>query len=108
MTASTSAEGKNTPAIGERVGVPLRGASSAVDMIWVRKSGLADTRNQMLEPGSGEKASCVCERARALRLPSRRPLQLWQTQFHWGNPPPAAEPRTLTRIEIRTINQRDV
>lgn len=31
-------------------------------------------------------------RARALRLPWRKPWQLGQLQFHWGKPPPAAEP----------------
>ncbi len=32
-------------------------------------------------------------RAVARRLPSRKPLQLTQLQFHCGKPPPAAEPR---------------
>jgi hypothetical protein len=30
----------------------------------------------------------------------RTPSQLGQLQFHWGNPPPAAEPRTLILIGI--------
>jgi hypothetical protein len=29
-------------------------------------------------------------RALALSVPLRRPLQLWQLQFHCGKPPPAA------------------
>ena len=32
-------------------------------------------------------------RALAFRLPSRKPAQLAQLQFHWRKPPPAAEPR---------------
>ena len=35
-----------------------------------------------------------CVRARARNVPARRPLQLGQLQFHWGNPPPAADPNT--------------
>src|SRR5439155_666880 len=30
---------------------------------------------------------------------SRAARQLGQPQFHWGSPPPAAEPRMMTRIE---------
>jgi len=36
-------------------------------------------------------------RACARIVPSRSPAQLKQLQFHWGKPPPAAEPRTLIR-----------
>lgn len=36
----------------------------------------------------------------ALIVPLRTPSQLGQLQFHCGNPPPAAEPRTLTLIRI--------
>ena len=32
--------------------------------------------------------------ARARAVPSRTPAQLRQLQFHWGNPPPAADPST--------------
>ena len=41
-----------------------------------------------------------CVRARALRVPLRTPSQLRQLQFHWGKPPPAADPRTriLTKV----------
>src|SRR5206468_8311031 len=34
----------------------------------------------------------------AFKVPARTPRQLGQPQFHWGNPPPAAEPRTRMRI----------
>src|SRR5262249_54336614 len=33
-------------------------------------------------------------RARALIDPARKPLQFGQLQFHWGKPPPAADPST--------------
>ena len=33
-------------------------------------------------------------RARARAVPLRTPAQLRQLQFHWGNPPPAADPST--------------
>src|ERR1700739_3455210 len=38
---------------------------------------------------------------RARRVPLRTPEQLRQLQFHWGKPPPAADPSTL----ILTIHQ---
>jgi len=34
-------------------------------------------------------------RALARRVPWRKPAQLRQLQFHWGKPPPAADPSTL-------------
>ena len=37
-----------------------------------------------------------CVRGRALMRPRRKPSQLRQLQFHCGNPPPAADPRTRT------------
>src|SRR5882757_3356337 len=36
-------------------------------------------------------------RAWARKVPVRYPLQLGQLQFHWGKPPPAADPRTRIR-----------
>src|SRR5262245_23472637 len=33
-------------------------------------------------------------RGTARNVPSRTPAQFAQLQFHWGKPPPAAEPRT--------------
>lgn len=33
-------------------------------------------------------------RARARKVPARYPAQFAQLQFHWGNPPPAADPST--------------
>jgi hypothetical protein len=43
-------------------------------------------------------ATWVWVRALPWKLPARRALQLEQAQFHWGNPPPAAEPRIFTRM----------
>ena len=34
-------------------------------------------------------------RARPCNVPDLKPLQLGQLQFHWGKPPPAADPSTL-------------
>ena len=33
-------------------------------------------------------------RERAWSVPARKPLQFGQLQFHWGKPPPAADPST--------------
>jgi hypothetical protein len=35
-----------------------------------------------------------CVRARVRRVPARKPAQFGQLQFHWGKPPPAADPST--------------
>ncbi len=45
--------------------------------------------------------TCVCVRGRAFKVPRRNALQFGQLQFHWGKPPPAAEPRIFTRIPAR-------
>jgi hypothetical protein len=37
-------------------------------------------------------------RAVAFRVFLRTPVHMWQLQFHWGKPPPAAAPRTCTNI----------
>src|ERR1700730_2853443 len=96
MIASTSAEGRKTPAIGEWVALGSLGESSGVARICVLKSGEAPTRNQTWE--SGEKAIWVCVRGRPCRVPFLRRQQLLQLQFHCGKPPPAADPRILMRI----------
>src|SRR5713226_4472286 len=106
MTESTSADGRKTPAIGERVCDLVWGANSGVARIWARKSGLADTRNQILVSGSGENAICACVRAVPRSLPSRSRRQFAHAQFHWGKPPPAAEPRILTRIDTQRVMLR--
>ncbi|GGY97363.1 hypothetical protein GCM10007388_33810 [Pseudoduganella plicata] len=36
-----------------------------------------------------------CVRGVAATVPLRTPRQLRQLQFHWGKPPPAADPRTM-------------
>ena len=106
-----SALGKNTPPIGDSTaggagggGTPMRaealearfGDNSGVEMSCVLRSGEALRRNQTLE--LVVKASWVWLRARPRNFPVLTRWQLAQAQFHWGNPPPAAEPRTFTRI----------
>src|SRR5205807_2985519 len=71
--------------------------NSGVPMICWRRSGDAFRRNQC--DGSELTATCACVRGRALTAPLRRPMQFGQPQFHWGKPPPAAEPRTLRSEE---------
>jgi hypothetical protein len=39
-----------------------------------------------------------CVRALARNVPLRSPAHCRQLQFHWGKPPPAAEPRTVMRM----------
>src|ERR1700730_6638788 len=77
---------------------PERGVNSGSSLICCRRSGEAFKRNQSDE--SGDTATCAWERARAFIVPKRKALQFGQLQFHWGKPPPAAEPRTLTRIRF--------
>ncbi len=43
-------------------------------------------------------ATWVWVRALPWKVPARTARQLGQAQFHWGNPPPAAEPRIFTRM----------
>src|SRR5436309_1865137 len=57
-------------------------------------SGDASTRIQLAP--SALMATDDWVRAWALSRPLRSPSQLRQLQFHCGNPPPAAEPRTCT------------
>ena len=37
--------------------------------------------------------------------PLRTAAQLWQRQFHCGNPPPAAEPRILTSTAAQNLKR---
>lgn len=97
ITESISAAGRKTPARGERPGFSGEGENSEVERICERRSGEALTRNQRF--GREEKAIWVCERGRERSESVRRPEQLRQAQFHWGNPPSAAEPRILMCIQ---------
>src|SRR5215471_10202415 len=81
-------------AIGECRGP--RGCSSGKLSICARISGEALSRTQRLESALTATHSCV--RGFAARVPERTSRQLGQPQFHWGNPPPAAAPRTLMRM----------
>src|SRR6267378_4209245 len=89
--------------MGERVSDFVCGANSGVARTWARKSGLAHTRNQIFASGSGENAICVCVRAAPRSAPSRSRRQFAHAQFHWGKPPPAAEPRILTRMKTQKV-----
>ena len=89
---SISASVSSTPATGgARTASTWSGVS--VSSCW-RASGEALTRNH--GPSSPRIASDDCMRGRA-RTPSRAASHVPQWQFHCGNPPPAAEPRTRTR-----------
>ena len=55
--------------------------------------------------GGGNAALCAALTAReawvrrlARKLPLRTPRLVGALQFHWGKPPPAAEPRTTMRM----------
>src|SRR5450631_2041623 len=50
-------------------------------------------------------ATWACVRALPWKVPMRSARQFGQAQFHWGNPPPAAEPRTFTRIRVETAKR---
>src|SRR5690606_13717060 len=72
------------------------GCSSGKSMNWVRISGDALNSSQLtLSPLTAMDDWVLLV---ALMVPLRRPSQLGQLQFHWGNPPPAAEPSTRIRI----------
>src|SRR6202140_4984595 len=96
--------GDSTAAGPVAAGTPIRaealdarfGDNSGAAMICVLRSGEALRRNQTLE--LVVKASWVWLRARPRNFPALTLWQLAQAQFHWGKPPPAAEPRTFTRI----------
>src|SRR5262245_955491 len=72
-----------------------RGESSGVARICPRPSGEALSRTQ--RPPSSLTAIDDWLRGRARTVPARTPAQFRQLQFHCGKPPPAAEPKTLTR-----------
>src|SRR5919198_2001604 len=89
---SISASVSSPPAIGgARTPSPCCGVS--VSSCW-RASGEALTRYH--GPSPPRIASDDWVRGRA-RTPARAASHVPQWQFHCGNPPPAAEPRTRTR-----------
>src|SRR5579884_1534370 len=72
---------------------------------WLRISGEAFTRAH--EPGVLPVTAIEdWVRARVWRAPLRTPAQLRQLQFHCGNPPPAAEPRTRILTSNRNLRAR--
>src|ERR1700740_3407871 len=56
-------------------------------------SGEALTSTQEAR-SSPQTATEDCVRRSARSVPARTPEQFRQLQFHWGNPPPAADPST--------------
>ena len=72
------------------------GCRSGQASIWVRTSGEALSRNQSRRPALTATDDWL--RGRQGRAPVRTAWHGGQVQFHCGKPPPAAEPRTRTRI----------
>jgi hypothetical protein len=64
--------------------------------ICARRSGEALTRNQWSPSALSATLDCV----RAGISPRRAARQFAQAQFHCGSPPPAAVPRSRTRITV--------
>lgn len=105
-TASTSPLVRTTASIGlERTPFSMRGRSSSAAATCSRRSGEAFS-NVHATP-SALAATEAWVRARNPDLPSRTLRQLAQLQFSCGNPPPAAEPKTLMIMEARATHRRD-
>jgi hypothetical protein len=89
---SISPSVRTTPAIGlERIPAERSVGRSAS---WRSRSGDALTRYQ----GSSPEPITIEDWVRGIARPSRAAAQTGQLQFHWGKPPPAADPMILTRI----------
>src|SRR4030095_7040833 len=82
-----------------------RGCNSGVARICARMSGEALKSTQY----SPSLLTAIEDwlRGRARTVPARTPAQLRQLQFHCGKPPPAAEPRTLTRTNAAPARDKD-
>src|SRR5579862_9615223 len=89
---SISASVKITPASGVTRNSPVCSCGRSASC-W-RRSGDALIRYQGPRPARTAIDDCV--RGSAVPCPLRAAAQTRQLQFHWGNPPPAAEPRILT------------
>src|SRR6201996_2008520 len=76
---------------------PLRGWSARVAAIWARRSGDA-LMSTHCSPFA-DTAMLAWLRGLTRGSPAQAKLQTGQRQFHCGNPPPAAEPRT-TAIKL--------
>src|SRR5450755_1791636 len=73
------------------------GCRTALERICSRMSGEA-LKSTPSAPTSGRTKIDDCVRALARSVPRRTPVQLAQLQFHCGKPPPAAEPKMVTRM----------
>src|SRR6185369_14902953 len=101
---STSALVTTTALIGElRFGPDFTGWSSGVSLICLRMSGEA-LSNTQLAP-SAETASEDCSLALYPATPARTLAECKPLQFHCGNPPPAADPRTLMIIDFDMVTR---
>ncbi len=87
---STSALTSTTPTIGE-CRAPT-GAMAGFARICCRKSGEAPTTTQ--RAASAVTATATCVRGKARGSPARANAHNRHAQFHCGNPPPAAAPKT--------------
>jgi len=95
-TQSVSALVSMMPSMGVLRSAAVGANSESLKSCW-RRSGEALRSNQVVE--DAETATCVCVRGWPFSTPCRKRLQFEHPQFHCGKPPPAAEPRTLTRIQ---------
>src|SRR5581483_8988120 len=95
--ASTSALVNTTALIGLLRGPPLgSGCSSGVSMICCLRSGAALSSTHWRPSALTATEACVRGLRPGMRL--RTSAELRPLQFHCGNPPPAAEPRTLINM----------
>ena len=69
-----------------------RGCNGENDANWALMSGAAWIRNQL--PSLSDNAADACVRGAAAMVRLRKPSQFGHPQFHCGNPPPAADPKT--------------
>src|SRR5262245_20782439 len=80
------------------------GCSSGKARNCARRSGEALNSTQSAFPLVTTMDDWV--RGRVRKVPLRTPSQFGQLQFHWGKPPPAAEPRTRIRTVIYRVGRK--
>ncbi len=74
-----------------------RGQRAGVAASCVRTSGEALKSTQRSPSADTQSDDWLRGRTSSVRV--RAETQRGQPQFHWGSPPPAAEPRTMARME---------
>ncbi len=85
--------------------MPCRGCSAGVRSICQRTSGEQLSRNQASPSALTAAEDWV--RGLAAGSPARARAQLPQAQFHWGKPPPAADPRMMIRMTVQAPAGRE-